>query len=95
MNPRIANIPNIRYTNAIELKYNQNNLAFELSDLPYSLEEKNKFVYRLGGMDKEWNFLPSNTNRITYSNLSYGDYQLSISKVEKTEFLRNILIYWT
>ncbi|BDW79173.1 hypothetical protein BFINE_49680 [Bacteroides finegoldii DSM 17565] len=83
MNPRIANIPNIRYTNAIELKYNQNNLAFELSDLPYSLEEKNKFVYRLGGMDKEWNFLPSNTNRITYSNLSYGDYQLSISKVEK------------
>lgn len=83
MDPRIANIPNIRYTNAIELKYNQNNLAFELSDLPYSLEEKNKFVYRLGGMDKEWNFLPSNTNRITYSNLSYGDYQLSISKVEK------------
>ena len=83
MDPRIANISNIRYTNAIELKYNQNNLAFELSDLPYSLEEKNKFVYRLGGMDKEWNFLPSNTNRITYSNLSYGDYQLSISKVEK------------
>lgn len=34
MDPRIANIPNIRYTNAIELKYNQNNLAFELSDLP-------------------------------------------------------------
>ncbi len=29
------NIPNIRYTDAIELKYDQNNLAFELSDLPY------------------------------------------------------------
>lgn len=28
------NIPNIRYTDAIELKYDQNNLAFELSDLP-------------------------------------------------------------
>lgn len=27
-------IPNIRYTNSIELAYNQNNLAFELSDLP-------------------------------------------------------------
>ncbi|CDA84767.1 two-component system sensor histidine kinase [Bacteroides sp. CAG:754] len=83
MNPRTTDIPNIRYTNAIELKYDQNNLAFELSDLPYSLEEKNKFVYRLEGMDKEWNFLKSNTNRITYSNLSYGDYQLFISKVEK------------
>lgn len=50
-------VPNIRYTNSIELKYNQNNLSFELSDLPYSLDEKNKFVYRLEGMDKEWNFL--------------------------------------
>lgn len=55
------NIPNIRYTDAIELKYDQNNLAFELSDLPYSLEEKHEFVYRLEGMDKEWNFLQSNT----------------------------------
>lgn len=35
-------------------------------------------------MDKEWNFLKSNTNRITYSNLNYGDYQLIISKVEKS-----------
>lgn len=77
-------IPNIRYTDAIELKYDQNNLAFELSDLPYSLEEKHEFVYRLEGMDKEWNFLQSNTNRITYSNLGYGDYQLVISKVEKS-----------
>ena len=76
------NIPNIRYTDAIELKYDQNNLAFELSDLPYSLEEKHEFVYRLEGMDKEWNFLQSNTN--TYSNLGYGDYQLVISKVEKS-----------
>ncbi len=34
-------VPNIRYTNSIELKYNQNNLAHSnLSDLPYSLERK-------------------------------------------------------
>ena len=76
-------VPNIRYTNSIELKYNQNNLSFELSDLPYSLDEKNKFVYRLEGMNKEWNFLKSNINRITYSNLSYGNYQLIISKLGK------------
>lgn len=76
-------VPNIRYTNFIKLKHDQNNLSFELSDLPYSLEEKNKFAYRLEGMDKEWNFLKSNINRITYSNLSHGDYQLVISKLEK------------
>ena len=34
-------------------------------------------------MDKEWNFLKSNINRITYSNLSYGNYQLIISKLGK------------
>ena len=77
-------IVNIRYTHAIELAYNQNNLAFDVSDLPYSLEEKNNFVYRLEGMDKEWNMLKPNTNRITYSNLGYGDYQLIISKLEKS-----------
>lgn len=83
IDPRTTDIPNIRYTHSIELNYNQNNLAFELSDLPYSLDEKNQFVYRLEGMDKEWNYLKTNTNRITYSNLDYGDYQLSISKVER------------
>lgn len=72
----------IRYAGHIELNYKQNNLSFELSDLPYSLEEKNKFVYRLEGMDKDWNFLKNNTNRITYSNLDYGDYHLVISKLD-------------
>lgn len=86
-------VPNIRYTNSIELKYNQNNLSFELSDLPYSLDEKNKFVYRLEGMDKEWNFLKSNINRITYSNLSYGNYQLIISKLGKTVSRPTSLIF--
>lgn len=76
-------IPNIRYAHSIELTHNQNNLSFELSDLPYSLEERNQFVYRLEGMDKEWNYLKTNINRITYSNLNYGDYQLIISKVEQ------------
>ena len=33
--------------------------------------------------EKEWNFLKSNINRITYSNLSYGNYQLIISKLER------------
>ena len=79
------NIPNIRYTDAIELKYDQNNLAFELSDLPYSLEEKHEFVYRLEGMDKEWNFLQSNTNRLW--GLSAGNQQ---SRKERFSFRASI-----
>ena len=74
--------PTIRYARRIDLNYKQNNLAFDVSDLPYSLEEKNKFVYRLEGMDKEWNYLKPNSNRITYSNLHYGSYQLVIKKLD-------------
>lgn len=72
----------VRSSNCIHLNYNQNNLAFEVSDLPYSLEEKNKFIYRLEGVDKEWNMLKPNTNRITYNNLSYGDYRLLVDNLK-------------
>ncbi len=73
---------NIRYTSDIELNYRQNNLSVEVSDLPYSMEEKSKFVYRLDGIDRYWNLLEANTNRISYNNLAYGNYRLSISKLD-------------
>lgn len=75
------NKKSIRYTDHIELNHNQNNVTVELSDLPYSLEEKNKFVYRLNDTDDEWNLLDPNTNRISFNNLNYGKYQLIVSKL--------------
>lgn len=72
----------IRYTNQVELNYRQNNISVELSDLPYSLEEKNKFVYRLDDVDRNWNLLGSNVNRISYSNLTHGTYHLEVSKLD-------------
>ena len=47
------------------------------SDLPYSLDQKNKFVYRLErhGQRMELSEIQYPTI-ITYSNLSYGNYQL-------------------
>lgn len=72
----------IRYTHSIVLDYKQNNLSFEFSDFPYAQEGKNKFVYKLTGVDNEWNLLKQNTNRITYNNLDYGKYQLIINKLD-------------
>lgn len=72
----------IRYSQSIDLNYKQNNLSFEFSDLSYSLEEKNKFVYKLTGVDNEWNLLKQNINKITYNNLDYGKYQLIINKLD-------------
>jgi len=73
----------IRYAKDVELNYKQNNFSVELSDLPYSLEEKNKFVYRLEGLDETWNLLNPNTNRISYRNVSHGDYKLVVSKLNE------------
>jgi signal transduction histidine kinase/ligand-binding sensor domain-containing protein/DNA-binding NarL/FixJ family response regulator len=78
----IPNSQSIRYSRSIILNYNQNNLSFEFSDLPYSQEEKSKFVYKLTGVDNVWNLLPQNSNRITYNNLNYGKYQLWINKLD-------------
>lgn len=72
----------IRFVKQIKLKHNQNNLVFELSDLPYSREEKSRIVYRLEGIDREWNLLDPNANRFTYNNLNYGKYQLVASKLD-------------
>ncbi|WP_321479904.1 two-component regulator propeller domain-containing protein [uncultured Bacteroides sp.] len=69
----------IRYAKHVDLNYTQNHLTFEFSDLPYSQDKKEKFVYKLRGVDEEWNLLKPNTNRISYSNLGYGDYRLFIS----------------
>ncbi len=71
----------IRYARSISLEHHQNNLIFELSDLPYSLEEKNKFVYRLKGIEDDWNVLPSSSNKIIYNNLRYGNYRLEVNKL--------------
>lgn len=72
----------IRYTRRLTLNHKQNNLSFEVSDLPYPLEEKNRFVYQLIPLDQDWNLLKQNTNRITYNNLAYGSYELVVSKLD-------------
>jgi signal transduction histidine kinase/AraC-like DNA-binding protein len=74
----------VRYVNEIKLNYKQNNLSFEFSDLQYSLEQGNKFVYRLEGVDNSWNILKHNINRISYPNLEYKEYQLIIGKLDSS-----------
>jgi signal transduction histidine kinase/ligand-binding sensor domain-containing protein/DNA-binding response OmpR family regulator len=74
----------IRYLSDLKLDYQENNLTFEFSDLNYSNEGADKFVYRLKGLDKDWNVLKQNVNRITFSNLPYGDYTLVISKLNES-----------
>lgn len=74
----------IRYLSNLRLSYKENNLVFEFSNLNYSNQGADKFVYRLDGLDKDWNLLKQNSNRITFSNLPYGDYKLMVSKLDES-----------
>ncbi len=72
----------IRYSKEVTLPYNQNNVTFEFSDLSFSQEEDNKYVYQLEGVDNDWRTVKPNSNRISYNNLAPGDYRLSIGRVD-------------
>jgi len=62
----------------ISLRYDQNNISFEFSDLKYSRVDDNKYVYQLEGVDNEWCTVKPNSNRISYANLLPGNYRLTI-----------------
>lgn len=68
----------IRYSNSQSLNYEQNNVSFEFSDMSFSQEDNNKYVYQLKGVDDEWRTAKANSNRISYNNLAPGTYHLSI-----------------
>lgn len=68
----------IRYRDAIRLNYLQNNITFEFFDTWFSHNQEQQHLYRLKGVDNEWRWLKSNVNRISYTNLAPGDYELEI-----------------
>ncbi len=71
----------IRYLQTIELNYTQNNLTFEFSDLLYSLQSR-KVMYRMEGLEREWQMVRLGSNHITYTNLPPGEYELCIASLD-------------
>ena len=57
----------------VVLKYTDNFVAFEFAALDYTSPDKNDYRYMLEGFDKNW-LNPGRQRRITYANLSPGDY---------------------
>jgi signal transduction histidine kinase/ligand-binding sensor domain-containing protein/AraC-like DNA-binding protein len=72
----------IRNSGEILLASDQNNVTFEFSDLSFSQDEDNKYIYKLEDADKDWRTVKSNSNRISYTNLAPGHYKLSIGRLD-------------
>jgi len=61
-------------TSKIGIPYNENVFSLDLAVLNYISPEKNRYAYKLEGIDKQWNELQS--SNISFNKLSDGDYTL-------------------
>jgi signal transduction histidine kinase/DNA-binding response OmpR family regulator/streptogramin lyase len=63
--------------NQITLPYSDNFFSFGFAALHYALPEKNRYAYRLEGVDKDWISAESRPEA-TYTNLDPGEYVLRV-----------------
>lgn len=68
----------ISYTSEIILKYNQNHFSFEFAALDYINPLKNRYKYKLEGIDKEWINADANNRIANYTNLDPGKYTFKV-----------------
>ncbi len=71
--PRILEKP-ISITDTLVLTHKQNIFTVEFSAINYVLPEKNRYAYRLEGLENQWNYV--DVPSATYTNLNAGTYTL-------------------
>jgi len=62
----------------IELSYDQNFISFEFSALDFTNPVKNKYAYRLSGVDNDWKYCNAERRFAEYKQLDPGTYTLTI-----------------
>jgi signal transduction histidine kinase len=65
---------------ALRLSHSQNNLFFEFS-VPYFAGGDVQLVYKLLGVDKDWNTLGTEQRFLSYVNLAPGEYELNVKAI--------------
>jgi len=61
----------------VQLAYDQKLIGFEFAALDFAAPEKNRFMYQLVGLDKDW--VDAGTKRqVTYTNLPAGEYTFRV-----------------
>lgn len=66
----------ISVAHELELSHNDNNISIDFATLNYITPGKNKYAYRLEGLESDWNYV--NTPTATYTNLYPGEYTLLV-----------------
>ena len=68
---------NVNYSEKVVLNYDQNTLSFNFETIKFHGSNRNIFSWKLEGYDKNFRQISSN-EKISYSNLSPGTYQLKV-----------------
>ncbi len=64
----------IAETDEITLSYRESVFTFEFAALDYTFPEKNRYRYKLEGLEDNWNEVDSKRRFATYTNLDPGEY---------------------
>ena len=68
----------LAYSSAQDLEYSQNNIALEINPVHLSSGSNLSVAWQLQGFDEGWNEVSGNPEKISYSNLPAGAYQLQV-----------------
>ena len=68
----------ILLTDSIVLRHNQNSITLFFSCPDYASKGKNKFIYKMDGVDDDW-IEAGDVRRVTYSNLGEGTYRFMLA----------------
>ncbi len=68
----------ISNTDEIILPFNQSVFSFEFAALDYTIPDKNKYAYKMEGVDPDWVYSDASHRYVTYTNLDPGKYVLRI-----------------
>src|SRR3982751_756057 len=61
-------------TDSLTLTHNQSIFTLEFAGLSYAASEKNRYRYRLEGLESEWNEVDSRRRQATYTSLPARQY---------------------
>lgn len=78
LNGRVILKQSVSEISDIYLKYNENSFSLEFAALHYAAPDKNQYMYRLEGFDKNWISVNSSKRFATYTNLEPGTYTIFV-----------------
>ncbi|MBX2894210.1 MAG: response regulator [Cyclobacteriaceae bacterium] len=68
----------LRNNSQIELKHNENSIAFEFASLDFAAPKKIRYAYMLEGFNDTWTYTDSDRRFANYTNLNPGTYTFKV-----------------